>query len=87
MQGVVMKNIILIIAIALIMTGCTNKDDAQRALKYEGFTNIQVTGFNFFGCSKDDFYHTGFIATNKNGVSVEGTVCSGLLSKNATVRW
>ena len=83
-----MKKIILAGAVlALLLSGCTNKDDADRALSAQGFTNIQETGYDFFACSQDDFYHTGFKATNTNGKIVTGTVCSGLLFKSATIRY
>lgn len=71
----------------LTMSGCTSKNDAERALTAQGFTNIEMTGYDFFSCGKDDFYHTGFKATNVKGQTVTGTVCSGLLIKNATIRY
>lgn len=52
-----------------------------------GFTNIQYTGYKWFGCSEDDFFHTGFVAVNPQGMQVTGTVCSGVLFKNSTVRF
>lgn len=82
-----MKKIIAFGIIAICLSGCVNKDDADRALKNQGFTNVKVTGYNFFTCGKGDFYHTGFTAVNPQGNTVEGTVCSGLLFKGATVRW
>ena len=75
------------IALALLLSGCTNKNDAKRALTAQGFTNIEYTGYSFLACSKDDTYHTGFKATNSVGARIEGTVCSGFLFKNATIRY
>lgn len=77
---------ITVLACAIILTACTNQDDAMRALKAEGFTDIEFTGYDWFACSEDDFYHTGFVAT-KNGNRADGTVCSGLLFKGSTIRW
>jgi len=85
-----MKNLTKVLtAVLLILTiqGCTNKEDAERALKAQGFTNIETTGYNIFACSEDDFYHTGFKAVNTKGQTVTGTVCSGLMFKNATIRF
>ena len=83
-----MKKIIgAILLAAILFTGCTSKEDAEKALKNQGFTNVNVTGYSFFACSKDDFYHTGFTAVNPQGNTVEGTVCSGLLFKGSTIRW
>lgn len=82
-----MKNVLIIAILAILFSGCTNKDDAKKALVSSGFSDIQITGYNFFGCSKDDFYHTGFTAKNVKGLEVSGTVCSGLFFKNSTIRF
>lgn len=82
-----MKRILLLAVLALSLTACSNSNDAVKALEAQGFTDIQTTGHSFFACSKDDFYSTGFVATNPQGKRVKGTVCSGFLFKNATVRW
>lgn len=80
-----MKKIILA-AIALILVSCTDESGARQALQAQGFNNITFTGYNVFGCGQDDTFHTGFTATNANGMVVSGTVCSGVL-KGATVRF
>ena len=82
-----MKLFAMVLLGAILMTGCTSQSDAERALSAESYTNIQYTGYDFFSCSKDDFFHTGFTAENANGKRVEGTVCSGLLFKSATIRY
>lgn len=81
-----MKTIVFLI-FAFILCSCTNSKDANNALKSLGFKDIRITGFDFFACSKDDFFHTGFIATNAQGQTVKGTVCSGIFFKNSTVRF
>lgn len=78
---------VFLLMVLVCMFGCTNAKDANRALNAEGFTNIEVTGYNFLACSQDDFYHTGFIATNSQGNRIKGTVCSGIFFKNATIRY
>lgn len=77
----------LLVLAVLLLSGCTNSGDAHRALEGMGFTSIEITGYNYFACSKDDFYHTGFTAVNANHQIVNGTVCSGFLFKNSTVRF
>jgi major membrane immunogen (membrane-anchored lipoprotein) len=77
----------VLIVISLLLIGCTNSEDAYRALRAQGFTDIHITGYDRFACSDDDFYHTGFIAINVNGIAVSGTVCSGMFLKNATIRY
>lgn len=78
---------IFIISMVLLICSCTNRNDAERALSSAGYTDIKVQGYDWFGCSKDDFYHTKFVAKNPAGQYVKGTVCSGLLFKNATIRF
>ena len=70
----------------IFLIGCTSKNDANRALEASGFSDITITGYNFFVCSPDDIYHTGFTALNSKNQLVKGTVCSGLF-KNATIRF
>jgi len=79
-----------LMAIALIAllcaTGCTRTDQAITVLKNEGYTDIKITGYEFFMCGKGDTFSTGFTAKNRNGKIVSGAVCSGLL-KGATIRY
>lgn len=77
----------IIVAAALALSGCTNSNDARKALEAQGFTEIETGGYAPFACSRDDFYHTKFTATNSQGNRVSGTVCSGFFFKNSTIRW
>lgn len=79
------KNILLLSL--LLLSGCTNREDAERALTSEGYSNIHITGYAWFACSEDDRFHTAFTAVNRDGKQVSGVVCSGLFFKNATIRW
>ncbi len=80
-----MKYALLIVV--FIMSGCTSKTDANRALDAAGYSDITIGGYSWFDCSKDDFYHTEFTAKNPSGKYISGTVCSGLLFKSATIRF
>lgn len=82
-----MKRILLLSLLVLSITACSNQGDAVAALHKQGFTDVETTGWSAFACSEDDFYSTGFSATNSQGVRVTGTVCSGFLFKNSTIRW
>lgn len=82
-----MKKLILLALATFALASCTDADEAKRVLEAQGFKNIEITGYNFFGCSKDDTFHTGFIAIGQNGQAVEGTVCSGLIFKGSTIRF
>ena len=81
-----MKKVMSIFFFVLLVTGCTNPQSATEVLEKEGYKNIEMTGYNFFSCSKDDFYHTGFTA-EKNGHKVKGTVCEGFIFKGKTIRY
>lgn len=81
-----MKKIALLIASTSVLMSCSAPDEATRVLESSGFKNVEITGYKIWGCSKDDTFHTGFVATSPNGSRVEGVVCSGLL-KGATIRF
>lgn len=71
---------------AMFLAGCSDPKGAEKALTGAGYTEIRTTGYNWFSCSKDDSYSTGFEAKGPTGVPVKGAVCSGLLFKNSTIR-
>ena len=73
------------ILLAVLFSGCTASNEATRALEGAGYTQIQITGYSWFGCGKDDTFATGFEATGPSGKHVSGVVCSGWL-KGATIR-
>lgn len=82
-----MKRVLLcaVVAAAVMTAGCTRRDKTVEVLEANGYTNIEITGYNFFSCSEDDAFKTGFEATAPNGTRVEGTVCSGWF-KGSTIR-
>lgn len=81
-----MKKLMMLLAMVITLSACTSPNDAITALTAEGFTDIQITGYSVFGCADGDKFHTGFIAKNAKGNTVEGVVCSGWL-KGATIRY
>lgn len=81
-----MKRLFLITAIA-VLAACTDPTTATRVLLDQGYTNVQMTGYNFMACSRDDTYHSGFTAKSPAGHQVSGTVCAGVLFKNSTIRF
>ncbi len=79
-----------IFIISLVGSGCEPAPDTTtRILEDEGYENINLTGYEFAACSKDDNFNTGFTATRRlsNGKvrHVSGVVCCGLF-KDCTVR-
>ena len=79
------KEFMLLILSIILFLGCTDKENAEKFLKKEGYTDITITGYNFFACTKDDSERTGFIA-KIDGKVVEGTVCTGMLLRNHTIK-
>jgi len=81
----VLAVVALLIFVAIAPFACVNEEDAARQLQREGYTNVEFSGYEWFGCGRDDFYSTGFNAT-KNGQAVHGVVCKGLF-KGSTIRY
>lgn len=75
-----------IAAAVLLLAGCTQSSRAREALEAQGFRDVQITGYRWFGCSKDDTFHTGFTAKAPTGKQVGGVVCSDFF-KGATIRY
>ncbi|MFY3534617.1 MULTISPECIES: hypothetical protein [Achromobacter] len=80
---------ILIIALAMAVAGCTDAQNAHRLLTNSGYSDIQITGYRWFGCSEDDTVRTGFTAKGPGGAHVSGIVCQGWgwFTKAATIRF
>lgn len=82
-----MKNIVLfILLVAVLLTGCTNPEEARTVLIQNGYTDIEIVGYDAFRCSEGDYFRTEFNATNSASIRVNGVVCSGFL-KGATIRF
>jgi hypothetical protein len=77
----------LFIVFISLFSSCTDATETRRILAAQGFKKIEITGYNFWGCGKEDFYHTGFNAISPNNTPISGTVCSGLFFKGSTVRF
>lgn len=73
-------------ALVIGLGGCTvAPNEATNTLAAAGYTNIDLGGYSWFGCGRDDGFSRTFTATSVNGSHVEGVVCAGLL-KGTTVR-
>lgn len=81
-----MKHLLIIAAITLLTTACTQPDHAREMLDSQGYTDIQMNGYDWLNCSKDDFYHDKFTAKGPTGKNVSGVVCGGFLFRGATIR-
>ncbi len=81
---VVMKKMILLAVLALV--ACTDEHASRKALEDQGFEDIHITGYAFFGCGEGDGFRTGFTAKNAKGKQVSGVDCCGVV-KNCTIRF
>ena len=72
--------------LCIVLAGCTNPESATKVLQDAGYSDVKMTGYAWFACSKDDTFHTGFTAKGPSGRPVKGVVCEGLLFKSSTIR-
>lgn len=73
-------------AVCVMFVGCSAPDRSRDTLVKAGFSNIQLKGYAWMGCGKDDNYSTKFTATNPLGMQVDGVVCCGMM-KGCTIRY
>lgn len=80
------KTIALLMCAGVLMGGCTDRSGTLQVLEDQGYTEVQVKGHSWFGCSDSDTFKTRFTAVNDKGNKVKGEVCSGI-TKGKTVRF
>lgn len=81
-----MKKFLIVALAAIALSGCgVNEVKGKRALESQGYTNVKIEGFSFFGCGEKDTFRSAFSATGTNGAKVTGVLCSGMF-KGITVR-
>lgn len=77
----------LVAIAAVALSGCTDPTSATKVLTQAGYSDIQMTGYDWLACGKDDTYHTGFRAKGPTGAIVNGVVCKGVFFKSSTIRF
>jgi hypothetical protein len=80
------SKILILTALVLLLSGCTDPDRALRTLTEIGYSDIKLGGYGWFACSRGDTFATAFQAAGPSGKLVKGTVCNGLF-KGATIRF
>lgn len=83
-----MKTIATLMATMLTLSACSDEETSRRILEDEGYTEIRLDGYAFWGCGEDDTFRTSFTAIRETPTGprdVEGVVCCGVL-KDCTVR-
>ena len=71
----------------LTTEGCTKPHAARDALSRAGYTSIELEGWAPLLCDRDDYYATGFSATNGEGERITGAVCTKLWTGFNTIRY
>lgn len=64
----------------------TDPAGTTKALKAQGFSNVEILGGKWLGGSSGDFWRTRFKAQNQKGEPVEGYATSGIF-KGTTLRF
>ena len=75
-----------LVALTLLFFACTDESGSREALQKAGFTDIEMDGHSWMGCSEEDTFSTSFRAKNPQGFPVEGAVCCGWFKK-CTIRF
>lgn len=79
---------VLIGALAVSGIACTDENAARETLRAAGYSQIEITGYDWFACGEGDGTCTGFRAKGPTGVPVHGAVGCGFWSwqKGCTLR-
>lgn len=62
-----MTRLALALLTAITLAGCSDDLGARRTLADAGYADIEITGYQFFGCGQGDAFHTGFRARSPAG--------------------
>ena len=86
-----MKKLLLALAAVstLALAACRTDPVEQVAIvETYGFTEVQMTGYAWFGCPESDDVRAEFTATSPTGQRVKGVFCSGFteFDRGASVR-
>lgn len=84
-----MRKILIAVCLAFCFS-CTNEGGALKTLEDAGFTNVELTGYDWLTCGDSDETCTGFRALNPTGTRwVEGAVGCNLMGcgKGCTIRF
>lgn len=76
----------VLIFITLLTISCKRESDVKKFAKAEGWQSYKVEGYCWLCCSEDETFHTEFTAITKEGKTITGAVCSGIIFKNSTMR-
>ncbi len=81
-----LKLFLTLLTLSVVLSSCTDPESTVSLLMKQGYSDIRISGYDFFGCGKGDVFATGFTAQTANGSQVQGVVCSGFM-KGSTIRF
>ncbi len=74
-------SVIALIFYVVVKLETVDRFMAKETLKSLGYTNIEITGFAWFGCSIKYTKRAKFIAISPNGDEVTGRICGDIYQK------
>ena len=74
------------LALALALSACTAPNQSREVLLDAGYSNIEVGGYDWFGCSEDDALDLASRRACRLELGSQGVVCAGMFFKGATIR-
>lgn len=77
--------VLLIVGVLPMILGSCTVDErtAKRILGAQGFTDVKLTGYSIFGCSKDQQRRSGFDAKDVRGNEISGVLCQDLFGSTS----
>jgi hypothetical protein len=75
-----------VFCIAGFTGGLVDEEGSRELLQEQGYTEIVIGNYDWWGCGDGDWWQTEFSAISPNGQTVTGTVCKGLWKKK-TIRF
>jgi len=66
--------------------GLVDEEGSKELLTEQGYTDIVIGNYDWWGCGENDWWQTEFKAISPSGQEVTGTVCKGLWKKK-TIRF
>lgn len=86
MYKVYFLSIFILIVGSIVIPMNSDRSSLIPFLENQGYKDVSISGYSFFGCGNNDFYRNKFSAINPSGNKIEGIVCEGLFFKAKTIR-
>lgn len=77
--------ILFFFSIMIGIPAISDRSHISKFMENQGYSDVQIGKYSFFGCGRDDFYRNEFTAINPVGNKVNGYICEGIF-KGKTIR-